>query len=284
MSRAAGESTDGEPERRPTPMSRATVPRVLRWRVVGVGIAYVLAIGLVYGGLIAVWDSPARGWALVAASVAAIEWGFCWRLLARNRHPESGRLFRTLGPANALTLFRGGCVALAAGFLVVPMPEGWVRWVPAGLCALAGLADYGDGLVARYSGHETELGAALDVEFDGIATLVAAALCVRYGQVFAPYLAVGFARYAFVIGRVWRRWRGKRVGELPPSRVRRYLYVAQFTFSSVVLTPVVAPPLGVPAALVGGAFVLGFARDWLSVTGRLDHPGGVDRADRFDRG
>lgn len=252
-------------------MSRATVPRVLRLRAFGVGVAYVLAIVLAYGGLMLVWESePAHGWLLVAGGVAAIEWGFCWRLLERNRHPESGRLFSTLGPGNALTLFRGGCIALAAGFLVVPRPENWLVWAPAGLCALAGLADYADGVVARYSGHETELGAALDVEFDGFATLVAAALCVRYGEIAVPYLAVGLARYAFVGGRAWRRRRGKPVRELPPSRVRRYLYVGQFTFSTVVLTPIVTPPLTLLAALFGGLFLAGFARDWLSITGRLE--------------
>lgn len=250
-------------------MSRTTVPRVLRLRLVGVGLIYVLAIALAYGGLMIAWESRARDWVLVAGGVAAIEWAICWRLLARNRHPESGRLFSTLGPGNALTLFRGGCIALAAGFLAVPRPEGVLVWAPAVLCALAGLADYCDGALARYSGHETELGAALDVEFDGFATLVAAALCVRYGQVALPYLAVGLARYAFVCGRAWRHYRGKPVFELPPRRTRRYLYVSQFTFSTVALTPVVAPPLTLPAAVFGGAFLVGFARDWLSITGRL---------------
>lgn len=260
-------------------MSRTAVPRVLRAQVLGVGVAYGVAIVLAYTGLMATWESPTRGWALVAGGVAAIEWGFCWRLLERNRHPESGRLFATLGPANALTLVRGGCIALAAGFLVVPTPESWLAWVPAGLCGLCGLADYADGALARYSGHETELGAALDVEFDGLATLVAAALCVRYGQLAVPYLAVGLARYAFVLGRAWRRRRGKRVRELPSSRTRRYLYVGQFTVSTLALAPVAVPFVTWAAALFGGSFLAGFTRDWFAITGWRD-PTATHRIDR----
>jgi CDP-diacylglycerol---glycerol-3-phosphate 3-phosphatidyltransferase len=256
-------------------VSRATVPWLLRLRAVGVGVAYALAIGFVYAGLVRAWEAGFGAeveWLVIAGSVGAIEWWFCWRQLGRNRHPESGRLFATLGPGNALTLFRGGCLALAAGFLAVPRPDGPLVWVPVALCALAGVADYADGFAARRSDHETELGAALDIEFDGLGTLIAAALCVHHDQVFVPYLAVGGARYAFVWARAYRRRRNDSLASLPESPTRRRLYVAQFTFSTLALAPLFprTPLVNLLATAVGGAFLAGFARDWLVVSGRLD--------------
>lgn len=251
------------------PLSRATVPRTLRLRVLGVALSYTVAIALVYGLFSAMTaDADGRFGALVASAVAAVEVVLCWRWLGYNHHPDGGALSSTLGSANALTLARGGFIALAAGFLVA-RPGDTLAWAPAVLCGLAGLADYFDGALARFEGRETELGAALDLEFDGFATFVAAALCVRYGLVPPWYLAVGFARYAFVAGKAWRRHRGEPLVDLPDRPVRTRLYALQFTFSTVVLAPPVGPPLAIPAALVALAYVAGFARDWLVVSGRL---------------
>lgn len=253
-------------------MNRPHPLNALHVRLFMTALGYGMALALGYGLLATTLRSGVAGrWLALSLPVSVFELGVCWRILPTNRQSD-GRVRPVFGVANGLTLLRGLFCALAAGFLLVSRPSGWLGWLPAGLCALCGLLDYADGAVARRFDRESAFGARLDIEFDAVLTLVTAALCVRYGLPLA-YLGVGLARYAFVGGIRLRRWLDKPVHDLPESRVRRYLYVAQLCFSVGVLTPLFGPPVTSYGALcVLTVFLSGFIRDWLLVTGRLGTP------------
>ena len=134
----------------------------------------------------------------------------------------------------------------------------------------SGVTDYLDGWLARLVDRETTLGARLDIEFDAMATAVVAGLAVGYGQVPPWYLAVGLARYAFVALCALRRRLGRSVFALPERASRRYLYAVQFVFATLAVSPALGPPsTTLLSILVAVAFLAGFLRDWLAVTGRV---------------
>ena len=236
--------------------------------------AWLLLSALATGG--AAWGLAAQGhpqfagrWLLIAALVLASELGMLWRRLAANHLPGQRRLLPWLGWANTASLVRGLLLAWLAGFLFAPWPGGWLAWAPGALYTLAVLLDGLDGAVARASGQPTELGAALDINLDALGILVAPLLAVWYGQLPAWFLLVSAARYLFLLG-LWLRVRqGRPVYDLPPSAARRALAGIVMGFTAAVLWPLFGPPL---TALVGtvvmAPFLVGFARDWLAVSGR----------------
>ena len=249
-------------------MNRPRPPNALHVRLSVTMLGYGVALALGYGLLATILQSGVAGqWLALSSTVGVFELGVCWRALSNHRTADS----EVLGVSNGLTLLRGLFCALAAGFLLVSRPLGWLGWLPASLCALCGLLDYADGAVARRTDRESALGARLDIEFDAVLTLVVAMLCVRYGEVPLVYLGVGLARYVFVGGIWFRRSLGKPVRDLPKSRLRRYLYVTQLCFSVGVLIPLFSPPLTSYGALcVTTVFLSGFVRDWFLVTGHLE--------------
>ena len=118
--------------------------------------------------------------------------------------------------------------------------------------------------------HVTRLGELLDVSLDGVGVLVAAALAVQYGQVPAWYLSVALARYLFLGGMWLRRRMGKPNYELSPSISRRGFAGLQMGFLAVMLWPLFSPPgTHVAAAIFALPFLVGFLRDWLTVSGVL---------------
>lgn len=256
-------------------MNRPRPPNALSARLFVTTLGYGVALALGYGLLAtALRSDVADQWLALSSAVAMFELGVCWRALSNHRTADG-----ILGVANGLTLLRGLFCALAAGFLLVSRPSGWIGWFPAALCALCGLLDYADGAVARRVDGESALGARLDIEFDALLTLVVAVLCVQYEQVPLAYLGVGLARYVFV-GGIWlRHWLDNPVRDLPESRLRRYLYVVQLCFGVCVLTPLFDPPLTSYGALgILIVFLSGFVRDWLVVTGRRGTPSHAESA------
>src|SRR5690606_11684714 len=202
------------------------------------------------------------------------------RGLADNHGPGAKSLLPGLGAASRLTLLRGALLALMAGFLFAPWPGGWLAWAPAALYGAIVLIDGLDGAVARLTGQPTRLGEMLDLELDALGMLVAPLLGVWYRQLPPWFLLVSAARYLFVLGLWWRRRRGLPVYELPPSHRRRSLAGLMMGFTGVVLWPVFSPPqTWVAATAVMLPFLVGFARDWLAVSGRLRGaaPAGLDR-------
>jgi CDP-diacylglycerol---glycerol-3-phosphate 3-phosphatidyltransferase len=198
-----------------------------------------------------------------------------WRGLPLNHRPGERDLLPTLGPGTRLTLLRALCLALIAGFLCAPWPPGGLAWLIVLLYTLASIADYLDGYAARVRNHATRLGERLDMEYDGLGVLTVTLLAVSFGQLPWWYLGLGLARYAFVFGLWQRRRRGLPVYEIPPSAHRRLFAGFQMGFLSAVLWPIVpADGATLAGALFAAPMALGFGRDWLAASGRLDpaHP------------
>jgi CDP-diacylglycerol---glycerol-3-phosphate 3-phosphatidyltransferase len=196
-----------------------------------------------------------------------------WRIrqnLIFNHRPGDYVLSISLGLANHITFLRGFLVCILAGFLFSPWPQGALAWTIAGIYTLAGLADAFDGYVARRGSQVTELGRLLDMEFDGLGVAVVTVLAIGYGQLLPWFLLVGFARYLFVFGLWWRARRDKAVYDLPDSSRRRILAGILMGMLTVVLWPIVPPPMShIAAAVIGIPLLLGFLRDWLFASGRL---------------
>jgi CDP-diacylglycerol--glycerol-3-phosphate 3-phosphatidyltransferase len=207
----------------------------------------------------------ANRWLPVAGAVLAVQVGY----LAY--HLDVDRPAAAFAPPNLVTLTRGGLYAATAGFLAVAPATPTVRWAPAA-CYGAGVAlDFVDGRLARLTGRTTALGETLDHAFDTLGFLVAPLVGVVWGRLPLLYLALSAARYVYRGGLWWRRRRGRPVGDLPESRVRRPLAAGQMAFIAAALAPVAPASLVHPAALVAVVPSLAvFCRDYLAVTGRLD--------------
>jgi CDP-diacylglycerol--glycerol-3-phosphate 3-phosphatidyltransferase len=204
----------------------------------------------------------ANRWVLVAGAVLAYEVAY----LAYHLDADGGSAFT---PPNLITLVRGGLYAATAGFVFVASAP-TIRWVPAACYGAGVVLDYVDGSLARRTGRTTDLGAKLDLAFDTLGFLVAPLVAVAWGRLPVAYLSLSAARYVYRAGIGWREYRGRPVGDLPPSRLRRPLAALQMSFIAVALAPVLPASVLHPLALVVVAPSLAvFARDYLAVTGRL---------------
>lgn len=241
----------------PLERRRRTVPQ---WGRATAGCVTTALLALF--ALETVWPSgPTTGFLGVVAGVLVLESALLFRTIDRAST-------RPLTSATWVTLARGGAVAVLAGFLVVPTPDGPAAWAPAILFALAAGLDAVDGLLARATDSATELGARLDVEMDGLIVLVGSVVTVVDDAVPLAFLAVGAARYLFVLGSWWRRRRGRPVLELPPSRVRRPLGALAMAAAWLALAPVPGRTISYAvAAVVTVPFLANFCRDWLAVCG-----------------
>jgi CDP-diacylglycerol--glycerol-3-phosphate 3-phosphatidyltransferase len=248
-----------------------TTLRRLRFRWVVVSAVAAVATALAYELFADRFATDlARRWLAVTALVLAYELALLWRFLPRNRDHDDEGLSPSFGPATLLTVVRGVLVAFLAGFLLLPQPTESLVWLPAALYGAAASLDYVDGVVARLTGHVTELGERLDVEIDALGILIAPLLAVVYGQLPVWYLSAGVARYLFVAGKRYRRSAGKPVHDLPPQTVSRTLAGVQMAFLALVLSPLLTPPEAtLVAVVVLVPFLANFLRDWWYLTGRL---------------
>ncbi|MFB6300603.1 MAG: CDP-alcohol phosphatidyltransferase family protein [Halobacteriales archaeon] len=231
---------------------------------------------LVVGGLLAGWTvlagsvsvETADRWLLPAGSVLGYELVLLGVKLRANR-TEDGAIRATLGIANYITIVRGGLFATVAGFLFVSPTTPVVAWAP-GICYGIGvILDYLDGTTARIVGRQTALGEQLDLAFDTLGFLVAPLVGVVWGRLPIWYLSISLARYLYRGGVAWRTRRGRPVGDLPDSRVRRPLAAVQMVFITVALLPVISTRIIYPlAAVVATPSIVVFIRDYLAVTGR----------------
>ena len=223
-----------------------------------------------YGLLRGAWPLAGR-WLILSGLVLAYELWMLWRHLPANHRPGEGALLPSLGPGNTLSLLRGLCIGLLAGFLFGPWPPGALAWVIVLLYTITDVADFLDGYVARRADHVTELGSVLDIEFDGLGTLVVILLAVSFGQLPPWYLLLGLARYLFLAGLWLRRRLGRPIANMPPSAHRRVFAGFQMGFLSVVLWPIVPQSMAtIAGSLFAAATGLGFLRDWLVASGALD--------------
>ncbi len=251
----------------------------LRWQWLIVAACYGAAL-LAGFNLLRQGVDPQQSlqWLVFSAIAMAIQLGILWWALPYNRRQghslaagESPLLLPTLGYANAITLLRGLCTCMLAGFLFAPQPEGRLAWMPAILYTLERLVDFADGYVARVTRRETRLGEILDIEFDGLGILIAIVLGIQYGKLPPWYLLLGLGRQLFVLGMWLLRRAGKPVYDLPPSEHRRMIAGFQTGFITVVLWPLWPPAVTLPAAYVMAIpLIFSFGRDWLVVSGVVD--------------
>ena len=241
-----------------------------QWRQFAILNAALLIVGYLVVALH--WSfAHAQLWAAVAAPASLYALWLLRRGLPNNYRPSDQQLLNRLGAGNVLTILRGLAIALLAGFLLIPRPDGLLAWVPGLLYIAAITADYFDGYLARITNQATALGADLDMEFDALGMLTVTLLASLYDQVPVWYVVVGLARYLFVVGLWQRRRRGLPLHPIPPSAQRRINAGLQMGFMGIVLLPVFAPPATTLAApIFAAALFASFARDWLVVSGRLD--------------
>lgn len=234
-------------------------------RMAATGVAGMAAAGAAVGGwtlvAAATGHAAANRWVLVAGLVLTYEVGF----LAY--HLDDGTAALLL--PNLVTLSRGVLYAATAGFLFVPPVEA-VQWIPAACYGTGVALDVADGHLARRTERTTDLGAKLDLAFDTLGFLVAPLVAVAWGRLPVAYLSLSAARYVYRAGIGWRTRRGRPVGDLPESRVRRPLAALQMGFIAVALAPTVPVSVVHPLALVVVTPSLAvFVRDYLAVTGRI---------------
>jgi len=241
----------------------------LKRRVVVLFVLQVALLWMGYQTLLTWWTQQyAFRWLGTAFISSAVLLGAIWQSLNYNYPAGKQRLLATLGAGNMLTIIRGALICFLAGFLFSPWPQGWIAWMPGILYSLAALADLFDGYLARRYSQVTRFGEILDMRLDGLGVLIACILLVQYGQVPAWYLLVGLARYLFIFGIWTRRQLGKPIYELTPNITRRPFAGVQMGFIAVVLFPVFSPPgTALVAALIALPFLVGFALDWLLVSG-----------------
>jgi CDP-diacylglycerol--glycerol-3-phosphate 3-phosphatidyltransferase len=251
------------------------VPRPLRRRWWLTAAAFALAAVAVVATVARRFGPPvATMWLTAALAPLGYALWLLRRSLGLNHPPADGaasdggaRVFPTLGVANGLTLTRGWLYAGVAGFLLVvpPAESGW-RWMPAAWYGVGVTLDWVDGFVADTVGTRTVLGAKLDMAFDTLGFLVAPLVGVAWGRLPVWYLSLSAARYLFKFGCWARRRRGKPVGDLPPSRIRRPLAAFQMAFITVALLPAVpVPAVRAVAPLALAPSLAVFGRDYLAV-------------------
>ena len=241
---------------------RRTLPQ---WGHVTAGNAAMTCLALV--ALQIGWPAgPSAGFLAAVGLVVGLESAlFCVVVGERGRHPV------TL--ATWVTVTRGAAVAVFAGFVVAgsPAETGIVSWVPAALFALAAALDAVDGALARATDSVTDIGARLDIEIDALVVLVGTVVAVVDGTLPPVFLAVGAARYLFVVGRWWRTRRGRPVSDLPPNRFRRLLGALAMLAIWLALVPVLENTVTRAfAVVVLVPFLANFCWDWLAVSGRLE--------------
>ncbi len=219
--------------------------------------------------LLPVWPNAPR-WLFLSGLGLGYGLWILWRSLPLNHRSGESLLLPTLGWGNYLSMLRSLIIGLLAGFLFSPTPGTSLAWLIALLYTVATVADWLDGYVARKTNHVTELGQRLDMEFDAMGVTVISLLAVGYGQLPPWFLSVALARYLFVFT-LWLRRRAHRpVFEIPPSSHRRIMAGMMMGMMTVVLWPIVPAAMATIAGFVIAVPVLlGFCRDWLFASGRL---------------
>jgi CDP-diacylglycerol--glycerol-3-phosphate 3-phosphatidyltransferase len=215
-------------------------------------------------------------------TLAAVVLGYVHVQLLRHlgwHHPHgSNRVFATLGIANGVTLLRAWAVSMMAGAIALPAPSltGGPRALAWGLAITylcVGAADLVDGIIARKSRLESELGRHLDLEIDALGVLVASVLAYVHHRLPAAYLLVGLSYYLFSAGKWYRRRRGLPVHPLVFRPFARVTAGIQMVFVALALLPVFAVDAVHRAAYwFMCPLTVGFAWDWMVVSGRITLP------------
>lgn len=249
-----------------------SVPEQLRqqWRRIA-----ALYIGVLLSGMAVLWQVGEGGlvyrWGVSAGIFLALHLWILYRYLPLNYRQGETACLPTVGWGNSLTLCRGLFVSLMAGFLFLPKPVGGLVWMPALLYTIAAIIDVFDGYAARRTNHVTRLGEALDVEFDTIGIILVTAIAVWYGNLPVWFLLWPLARYLFMLGQYRRTQQGKTNRPLTPSRYRRVAAGLFMSFLTVMLWPIVHPPVTwIGAWVFTLPYTVIFIRDWLVVSEQIN--------------
>lgn len=260
----------------PRPQNPSAHLRLSReWTAAGIVGCTLLVAGC--AGL-SIQLEPGAGliWLLVSAAVLGGQMAWVRNRLYLNQRPD-GAMMASLGPANRVTLLRGLLIAGISGFVFLPGSTATVEflnWAPALSFFLASGLDLVDGWIARRTDTMTDLGQALDTEFDALAILTGGVLALRWGKVDSWFLLVGLAYYLFRLGCRLRRRRGLPTGPLPPSRIRRPLAGCAMAVTGAVLLPPISAEIGrILTLIVTIPFLANFLSDYLAVSrGRPVNP------------
>ena len=176
---------------------------------------------------------------------------------------------RAFGPANEVTLARGGLIAVLLGLIGEP-PAAWlVVAIASAVLVLDGI----DGWLARRCGVASAFGARFDMETDTLLLVALSALAWHHDKAGSWVLLAGLLRYGFVAsGYLWT----SLARPLPPRRRRQTAFVFQAIALIVCVSPVVVQPLSGAVALLGLAVLSGsFAIDVVDLlrAGRARRPG-----------
>lgn len=162
---------------------------------------------------------------------------------------------RSFGPANQVTLARGGLVALLFGLI----GDSTAAWLIVVVASSALALDGVDGWLARRFDVESEFGARFDMEIDALLLLALTVLAWQYGKAGPWILLAGVMRYLFVALSFLLPFLGR---SLPPRRRRQTAFVVQAIAVIVCISPVVAQPVSGAIALIGLVLLtLSFAID-----------------------
>lgn len=204
--------------------------------------------------------------------VGSVWFGLIWKNLSKNHRDNGDELYPSFGVPNSLTIFRGFLVALAAGFILIPIKPGVLSWMPGTFFLSAVLLDGIDGAAARLTGRVTVLGEILDIEMDSITVLVGSIAVFILDKAIILVLLVGAARYLFISGQWFQRKKGRPVYPLHPKPLRRAMAGAMMGFLAASMFPVFYPPaLKVVSYFFILPFLIGFLDDWYQVIG-FDFP------------
>src|SRR5262245_23965348 len=214
---------------------------------------------------------PASLYAMKAAAVFAAVLVLVRAFVGRH-HP-----FPTFGPANQVTMVRAALVALVAGLIGEPNVPAYAT-AAAVVSGLVTALDGLDGWLARRTRMASAFGARFDMEVDAVLILVLPILAWQYGKAGAWIILAGLMRYLFVAAGWLFPWMAR---PLFPSRRRQTVCVLQIVGSSILLLPVVTPPVSVwLAATLLGALSASFFVDvqWLWSTRRGENERTPDSA------
>jgi phosphatidylglycerophosphate synthase len=228
-------------------------------------VAIVLAAALAGTPVKGLWGAPAALALMLYAAIAA---------LVLRGLPHHAPLPR-FGAANAITTARAAAVVYIAAFAMVgEQTDATLRGLAVVIGWIALLCDGIDGWAARRTNLASAFGARFDMEVDAFFILVITFMLLKEGQAPAWVLAIGFARYIFVVsGWLWP----SLARPLPPSMRRKTVCVVTVIALLIALMPTVVPAVA-EAVCAGSLMVLtySFVVDcvWLLRNSRAPaHPG-----------
>lgn len=171
-----------------------------------------------------------------------------WRL---EDHPH-----RRFGPANVVSVARGGMAALIGACLIevgdLTAGEAHLQWALVGAALFALALDGVDGWLARRTKLASRFGERLDMEVDAYLILILCALAFAGGKA-GPYVfAIGLMRYGFI---AWGALDPRLAAPLAPSMRRKTVCVLQIALLCAVLVPPVEPPVSHALAILALALL-----------------------------